>query len=246
MYRDGIYHFLRPEDSIRIQNNLGADIIMAFDECVRLPASKERVHAAVERTIAWARRSRDAHARDDQHLFGIVQGGTDPRERSRCTEALLALDFAGYAVGGLSVGENRGAMLETLEASTAMLPAEKPRYFMGIGKPDDLTDAIARGIDLFDCVIGTRNGRTATLFTSDGVLHLRNARFERDEGPLDPECDCATCRGYSRAYLRHLYKADEMLGPILGSLHNTHYLVNLVRRTRERILNGTFGEPINS
>ena len=163
---DGIYHFLRPEDSIRIQNNLGADVIMAFDECVRLPASDEQVRAAVDRTIDWARRSRDAHARDDQLLFGIVQGGTDFSERDRCAEALLPLDFPGYALGGLSVGEDRDAMLETVAHTTAQLPRDKPRYFMGIGKPEDLRDCIARGVDMFDCVIGTRNGRSGTLFTT--------------------------------------------------------------------------------
>jgi len=243
---DGIYHFLEPEDSIRIQNNLGADIIMAFDECVRLPAEAERVRRAVDRTILWARRSRDAHRREDQLLFGITQGGTDPEERERCTRALLEIDFPGYAIGGLSVGEDRAAMLRTVEQSTEMLPEDKPRYFMGIGKPEDLLDAITRGVDMFDCVIGTRNGRNATLFTSEGVLHMRNRKFMRDERPPDPACDCACCRRYSRAYLRHLYKADELLALILGSLHNTHYLVQFVRRIREAILNGTFPQSINS
>ncbi|MHC4223251.1 MAG: tRNA-guanine transglycosylase, partial [Planctomycetota bacterium] len=143
-------------------------------------------------------------------------------------------------------GEDREAMLSTLEHSTGMLPTERPRYFMGIGKPEDLIDAIARGVDMFDCVIGTRNGRNATLFSSEGVLHLRNRKFVKDERPVDPRCDCRVCRTFSRAYLRHLYKADEMLGPILGSLHNTHYLINLVRRAREGILNKTFPGSINS
>jgi len=243
---DGIFHFLTPEDSIAIQNNLGADIIMTFDECVRLPATPDRMREAVTRTMLWARRCREAHARDDQLLFGITQGGTDLDQRSRCTEAILEIGFDGYAVGGLSVGEDRDAMLRTVEHADGLLPEDRPRYFMGIGKPDDLIDAIARGIDMFDCVIGTRNGRNATLFTSDGVLHLRNSCFTRDEGPLDPACSCPTCARYSRAYLRHLYKSDEMLGAILGSLHNTHYLVNLVRRCREAILNGTFPESIRS
>ena len=241
---DGIWHFMRPEDSIRIQNHLGADIIMAFDQCIRLPATPEEVNDAVLRTMLWARRSREAHARDDQLLFGITQGGTDRDQRTRCTEAILEIGFDGYAVGGLSVGEDRDAMLATVEHADSLLPEDKPRYFMGIGKPEDLVDAIARGIDMFDCVIGTRNGRNATLFTSEGVLHLRNERFKRDEGPLDEKCACPTCTTYSRAYLRHLYKSDEMLGPILGSLHNTHYLVNLVRRCREAILNGTFPQSI--
>ncbi|MHC4957952.1 MAG: tRNA guanosine(34) transglycosylase Tgt [Planctomycetota bacterium] len=247
---DGLYHHLRPEDSIRIQNNLGADVIMAFDECVRLPSTPEQVRRAVDRTIAWARRSRDAHERDDQMLFGINQGGTDLAERERSTKALLEIGFDGYAIGGLSVGEDRPAMLATVEHSTAMLPADRPRYFMGLGKPHDLVDAIARGVDMFDCVIGTRNGRNATLFTSQGTVHMRNNQYIRDEGPLDPECDCLTCTRYSRAYLRHLYKADEMLGAILGSYHNTWFLVRLVQRARQAILDGsftdTFPKPIHS
>jgi len=237
---DGIYHFLRPEDSIGIQNRLGADVIMAFDRCVRLPATPEQVSAAVDRTIAWAKRSRDAHARTDQLLFGIGQGGTDPAQRERCLRPLLDIGFDGYAVGGLSVGEDRPAMLRTLEHSTAMLPADRPRYFMGLGKPHDLVDAIARGVDMFDCVIATRNGRNATLFTSQGTLHLRNRQYRRDEGPLDPACDCPCCTRYSRAYLRHLYKAEELLAMILGSLHNTWFLLRLVRRVRAAILAGTF------
>ncbi len=242
---DGIYHFLKPEDSIRIQNHLGADIIMAFDHCIRLPATSEDVSAAVDRTLLWAHRCRDAHESDRKLLFGINQGGTNLAERERCTKQLLEIDFDGYAVGGLSVGEDRPSMLRALEHSTAMLPRDKPRYFMGVGKPDDLLDAIARGIDMFDCVIGTRNGRNATLFTSEGVLHLRNERFKRDEGPLDEKCACPTCRTHSRAYLRHLYKSGEMLGAILGSLHNTHFLVQLVRDARQAILNETFQRPIH-
>ena len=237
---DGSAHFLTPEDSIRIQEDLGADIIMAFDECVRQPATAEQTRAAVDRTIRWARRCRDAHRKDGQLLFGIVQGGTDASERERCARPLLELDFPGYAVGGLSVGEDREAMLQTLDFTEALLPRGRPRYFMGLGKPEDLLDAIRRGIDMFDCVIGTRNGRHGTVFTSEGPLHLRNKRFERDRGPLDPLCGCPACRGFSRAYLSHLYKAEEMLGPILGSLHNTWHLIGLVRRAREQILDGTF------
>ncbi len=242
---DGASHFLRPEDAILVQQQLGADIIMAFDECVRLPAEPAQVTAAVDRTMRWAARCRDVKGRGDQHLFGIVQGGTDLSERERCAKALVGLDFPGYAIGGLSVGEDRAAMLHTLEGTTAMLPKEKPRYFMGLGKPEDLLDAIARGVDMFDCVIGTRNGRNATLFTSEGVLHMRNQRFLRDESPVDAACGCPCCRQFSRAYLRHLYMADEMLGPILGSLHNTWYLVGLVRAAREAILAGSFRPPID-
>jgi queuine tRNA-ribosyltransferase len=243
---DGVYHFLTPEDSIRIQNHLGADLIMAFDECVRLPAEPERVRTAVGRTVRWARRCREAHAREDQQLFGIVQGGVDLAERERCAAPLLELGFDGYAVGGLSVGEDREAMLATLAHTTALLPEDRPRYFMGIGKPADLLDAIARGVDMFDCVIGTRNGRNGTLFTSEGVLHMRNTRFKRDERPVDPACGCPTCRGFSRAYLRHLFKADEMLGPVLGSLHNTWYLLRLVRQAREAIVDGSFDRSIRT
>jgi len=242
---DGQHHFLRPEDSIRIQNNLGADVIMAFDECVRLPATDDAVTRAVDRTIAWAKRSRDAHARpDDQHLFGIVQGGTNEAERERCTAALLPLCFDGYAVGGLSVGEDRTEMLRALDHGVPLLPDQKPRYLMGVGKPQDLIDAIARGIDMFDCVIGTRNGRNGTLFTSEGVLHLRNSRFKMDAGPIDEKCDCLACRKFTRAYLRHLYMSNEMLGPILGSLHNTHYLLHLVKRVRAAIQNGQAPETV--
>jgi len=237
---DGASHFLTPEDSIRIQEHLGADIIMAFDECVRQPATPAQTIAAVDRTIRWARRCRDAHRKDGQVLFGILQGGTDQRERDRCAAPLLALEFPGYAIGGLSVGEDRDAMLSTLDHTVALLPRAKPRYFMGLGKPEDLLDAIRRGIDMFDCVIGTRNGRHGTVFTSEGLLHLRNKRFERDEGPLDPLCGCPACRNFSRAYLSHLYKAEEMLGPILGSIHNTWHLLGLVRNAREGILAGTF------
>ena len=237
---DGIYHFLTPEDSIRIQNNLGADVIMAFDECVRLPADAGQVARAVDRTIDWARRSRDAHARDDQLLFGIVQGGTDFALRDRCAEALLPLDFPGYALGGLSVGEDRDAMLATVEHTTARLPRAKPRYFMGIGKPEDLQDCIARGVDMFDCVLGTRNGRSGTLFTSQGALNMKNARFRTDPAPLDPEGASPVGRRYSRAYLHHLFKNGELLGAVLGSLHNTWYLVDLVRRIRRSIVDGTY------
>jgi len=237
---DGVYHFLRPEDSIRIQNNLGADVIMAFDECVRLPATDERIARAVERTIDWARRSRDAHARDDQLLFGIVQGGTDPAQRDRCAEVLLPLDFPAYALGGLSVGEDRAAMLRTVVHTTALLPEDKPRYFMGIGKPEDLRDCIARGVDMFDCVIGTRNGRSGTLFTTGGPLNMKNARFRTDDAPLDPEGASPVGRRYSRAYLHHLFRSGELLGAVLGSLHNTWYLVDLARRIRQSILDGTF------
>lgn len=237
---DGSTHRFTPEKAIAIQENLGADIIMAFDECVRQPATPEQTRAAVDRTIRWARRCRDAHRREGQMLFGICQGGTDPSERDRCAAPLLDLDFPGYAIGGLSVGEDRAAMLATLDHTAALLPRGKPRYFMGLGKPDDLLDAIRRGIDMFDCVIGTRNGRHGTVFTSEGALHIRNKRFERDGGPLDPACGCPACRGFSRAYLSHLFKAEEMLGPILASLHNTWHLVGLVRDARQRILDGTF------
>jgi queuine tRNA-ribosyltransferase len=243
---DGAYHFLRPEDSIRIQNNLGADVIMAFDECVRLPATPERVTGAVTRTIDWAQRSKDAHDREDQHLFGIVQGGTDFAERDRCIKALLPLDFPGYALGGLSVGEDRDAMLDTVVHVNSQLPTDRPRYFMGIGKPADLTDCIARGVDMFDCVIGTRNGRSGTLFTTDGPLNMKNARFRRDESPLDPDGASPVGHRYSRAYLHHLYKSGELLGAVLGSLHNTWYLVEFVKQIRRSIIDGTYSACASS
>jgi queuine tRNA-ribosyltransferase len=236
---DGSLFALSPERSVEIQEQLGADTIMCLDECAALPAPPEKVRAAVERTTRWARRCRDAQTRSDQALFGIVQGGTDPALRELSAEGLRPLDFPGYAVGGLSVGESPVDMYRTLDFTVPLLPGDRPRYLMGVGTPRDLIEAALRGIDLFDCVLPTRNGRNATAFTSTGIVKMRNARHERDAGPLDPACGCPVCRTYSRGYLRHLFQAREMLGPILLSWHNVAFYQALLRDLRGALAAGT-------
>ncbi|MBW3539643.1 MAG: tRNA guanosine(34) transglycosylase Tgt [Planctomycetes bacterium] len=233
---DGSLFELTPERAIRIQEELGADCIMCLDECPPLPCEPERLRTAVDRTTHWAIRCKEAHGRDDQALFGIVQGGTDLELRERSASALLPLDFPGYAVGGLSVGEEPAAMYATLDVVAPLLPAEKPRYLMGVGRPIDIIEGVLRGIDLFDCVMPTRNGRNATAFSSQGRVRLRNLVHERDPRPLDLACDCPCCRRFSRAYLRHLFIAGEMLGPILVSLHNVAHYQRLVRDLRQAVL----------
>jgi queuine tRNA-ribosyltransferase len=237
---DGRLLELTPERAVRIQENLGSDIAMCFDECPSGGATPEVMREAVRRTILWAGRCREAHRRPDQALFGIVQGGTDLSLREQCAEALRRLDFAGYALGGFSVGETKAQMLAALPPSAALLPADKPRYLMGVGRPIDLLNAVAVGIDLFDCVLPTRNGRNASAFTADGPLRLRNAKHQRDAGPLESGCECYTCRHFSRAYLHHLFAADEMLGPTLLSLHNLAYYLRLMREARQAIRDGRF------
>lgn len=235
---DGSLFELSPEKAVKIQEELGADMIMCLDECPPHDVSQSKMQAAVDRTTQWAARCREAQQREDQALFGIVQGGTDPAMRQRSAEGLVPLDFPGYAVGGLSVGEDPADMYQTLEVTTPMLPIEKPRYLMGVGRPQDLLEAVVRGIDMFDCVMPTRNGRNAQAFTGSGPIRLRNQKFERDPGPLDPECNCLACSRYSRAYIRHLFAAKEMLGPILLSLHNIAFYQNLLKGLREAIQNG--------
>lgn len=237
---DGAPLRLTPERAIEIQEQLGADIIMAFDQCPPLPAPREQVEAAVDRTIRWARRCKESHRREDQALFGIVQGGLDVDLRLRCLDELLHLDFPGYAVGGLSVGEKPEDTTSVLRAFAGAMPEDKPRYLMGVGRPIDILRAVDTGIDLFDCVLPTRNGRNAFAFTDDGFLRLRNSQYKTDERPLVAGCGCHTCKGYSRAYLRHLFLAGEMLGPILVSLHNIAYYQRLMRRIREAVAAGTF------
>jgi queuine tRNA-ribosyltransferase len=239
---DGSRLELSPERAVRIQEQLGADCIMCLDECPPHGVPLERLRAAVDRTTRWARRCRDAHRRDDQALFGIVQGGTDRELRERSAAGLLPLSFPGYALGGLSVGEDPAAMYGTLEFTLPLLPEDRPRYLMGVGTPADIVEAVRRGVDLFDCVLPTRNGRNATAFTSGGLVKMRNLKHQRDESPLDPRCDCAACAGFSRAYLRHLFIAGEMLGPILLSLHNVAFYQRLMRQLREAILAGTVAE----
>jgi queuine tRNA-ribosyltransferase len=231
---------LGPREAMFIQEALGADLVMAFDQCLGLPASTDELVRAVERTTRWARRCAEARTRDDQALFGIVQGGTDLALREQSAKELVALDLPGYAVGGLAVGEGSEALRTTLAATVAHLPADRPRYLMGVGRPADLLDAVALGVDLFDCVLPTRNGRRGYLFTPDGVVRIAQQAFAKDAAPLDAECPCETCRVHSRAYLRHLFATDEHSATTLGALHNVTFLVRLLRRARAEIVAGTF------
>jgi queuine tRNA-ribosyltransferase len=237
---DGSLLELTPERATAIQEALGADVAMCFDHCPALPAPRDAIADAVRRTIEWARRCKEAHRRSDQALFGIVQGGTHADLRGECAEALIAMDFDGYAVGGVSVGEGREDVRRALAFTSHLLPTDRPRYLMGVGRPQDILDAVATGIDMFDCVMPTRNGRNATCFTDGGPVKLRNASHRNDFGAIEEGCDCLTCRRFSRSYLRHLFLAKEMLGPILASIHNVAYLQRLTRRIREAIPAGRF------
>ena len=236
---DGSKHRFTPEFSIQIQQNLGADIIMCFDQCPT-PRDRAVVEAAVKRTTDWARRCREVHPDDTQQaLFGIVQGGIFEDLRAQSAAALQPLNFPGYAIGGLAVGETKAEMYETLDHTLPLLPADKPRYLMGVGEPDDLVEAIARGVDIFDCVIPTRLARHGTAMTAYGRLNLRNLEHARSDQPLDSTCDCYTCKHFSRAYLRHLAKAKEILGHMLLSMHNIHFLVHHAKAMRTAIIEGT-------
>jgi len=235
---DGSLLELTPERAVEIQEQLGADCIMCLDECPPHDASPERMQAAVDRTTKWAARCRESQKRGDQALFGIVQGGIHREFRERSLAGLLPLDFPGYAIGGLSVGEDPAQMYETLAFTVPGLPTYRPRYLMGVGRPIDLLEGVLRGIDLFDCVMPTRNGRNATAFTSRGVVKMRNLQYRTDPSPLDPECRCPVCRQFSRAYLRHLFMAEEMLGPILLSWHNLAYYQQLMSDLRQAIRAG--------
>ncbi len=243
---DGSRHVLRPEDAIRIQDGLGTDVAMSLDELTELPAPVETVRAAVDRTVAWAQRGlaeRErlrAEGRGAMALFGINQGGTDAAERARCFERLGGLDFDGFALGGLWVGEGRRLGLEMVERDCAAFPAGKPRYLMGVGHPVDVVEAVARGVDMVDCVLPTRNARRGTVFIATGRLVVKNAAYARDERPLDPACDCYTCRRFTRAYLRHLFAAGELLAMRLASLHAVHHMVALARRARTAALAGRY------
>jgi queuine tRNA-ribosyltransferase len=231
---DGRLLELSPEGAVAIQQKLASDVAMVLDHVVALPNDPQVVRDATERTVRWAKRCRQAARRDDQALFAIVQGGTDPDLRAHCAEQLVAEGFDGYAIGGLSVGEPAETMYATVEATVPALPDDRPRYLMGVGRPEDLVEAIARGVDLFDCVMPTRNGRNALAFTDPGTLRLRNLQHERDDAPLEAGCPCpACCR--SRGYLRHLFMAGEMLGPILLSLHNITYYQRLLAEARAAI-----------
>ena len=236
---DGSLVHLSPERAVAVQEALGSDVAMALDHVVALPAAPEVVDDALERTLRWAERCRRAAVRDDQALFGIVQGGLDPERRTSCARRLAELDLPGYAIGGLSVGETPAEMYACLDATTPAMPVEKPRYLMGVGTPIDLLEAIRRGVDLFDCVMPTRNGRNALAFTDEGTVRLRNAVHTRDPRPLDASCPCPACK-HSRGYLRHLFMADEMLGPILLSIHNVTYYQRLTAGVRRAIEGNDF------
>ena len=241
-HHDGSTQFLSPEKSMEIQMALGADIAMAFDECTPYPADYDYACRSMRLTTRWARRCQAVHNRTDQALFGIVQGGMYADLRRESAEDLVAMDFPGYAIGGLSVGEPKPLMYEVLEQTVPYLPANKARYLMGVGTPDCLVEGVARGIDMFDCVFPTRVARNGTAITSQGRVVIRNAAYAEDFSPLDPECDCYTCRNYSRAYLRHLIRCDEIFGLRLMSLHNLHYLIKLMGRIREAILQNNYPE----
>jgi len=230
--------FLSPEKAMEIQNALGPDIMMAFDECPPYPATYDYVKQSTERTSRWAERCLASHARKhDQALFAIVQGGMFEDLRVQSAKDLTSMDFPGYAIGGLSVGEPKHLMYEVLDYTVPHLPFDKPRYLMGVGSPDALIEGSIRGVDMFDCVLPTRIARNGTTMTSEGRLVVRNAKFAEDFGPLDPKCDCYTCKNYTRAYLRHLIKADETFGLRLTTIHNLHFLVNLMKQVREAIMN---------
>ncbi|MBR0653537.1 tRNA guanosine(34) transglycosylase Tgt [Plastoroseomonas arctica] len=238
---DGSKHRLTPERSIEIQHLLGADVTMCFDECTPFPATEEQAAESMRLSMRWAARSRDAFvARPGHGLFGIVQGSTFAELRAESVAALTAIGFEGYAIGGLAVGEGQEAMFATLDVTTPLLPADRPRYLMGVGTPADIIGAVRRGIDMFDCVIPTRSGRTARAYTSAGQLNLRNARHADDGAPLDASCACPACRNHSRAYLHHLFKCEEMLGPMLLTWHNIAYYQQVTGTLRAAILDGRF------
>lgn len=232
---DGSRHRFTPEKVMEIEQALGADIAMSFDECAPWPCEKEYAEAALQRTTRWARRCREAHSREGQALFGIVQGSTYEDLRVRSAEELMEIGFPGYGIGGLSVGEPKEDMYRMLDALDPVLPNDKPRYLMGVGSPDCLVEGALRGVDMFDCVLPTRTARMGTALTSRGPLNLRNARFARDFSPIDPECDCYSCRNYTRAYMRHLIKAGEILASRLVTWHNLHFLLGLMGKIRKAI-----------
>ncbi|WP_024325760.1 tRNA guanosine(34) transglycosylase Tgt [Thioalkalivibrio sp. AKL19] len=239
---DGSKVLMTPESSMQVQRELGSDIVMIFDECTPYPATEDEARRSMELSLRWAARSRAAHDDNPAALFGIVQGGMYPALRRESAEGLQAIGFDGYAIGGLSVGEPEEERLQTLDVTLPLLPTDRPRYLMGVGRPEDIVEAVRRGVDMFDCVMPTRNARNGFLYTREGVLRIRNARFRDDTGPVDPECGCYTCRHYSRAYLKHLDKCNEILGSRLATTHNLHYYQDLMRGLREAIAAGALSE----
>jgi len=246
---DGSKHFFTPKKVIDIQYNLGSDIMMILDDLVALPATTERIKLSIERTTAWAeesieyfRSNQKKGIGEEQNIFAIIQGGTNKAYRTKSATELCALDFDGFAIGGLSVGELNNEMYDTVEHTVQYMPKDKPRYLMGVGTPEDLIENIQRGIDMFDCVMPTRNARNGTLFTSFGKLNIKGAKYKEDTNPIDSECKCITCQTYSRAYLNHLFRAREITYFRLATLHNLHYYLNLMREVREAILQDRFDE----
>ena len=250
---DGSTHLLTPESAVDIQRNLGSDIAMVLDECPALPSTPQLIERSLELTARWARRCRERFLEKKipgpsgetvpslhRSQFGIVQGGSFADLRAKSAELTVSIGFEGYAIGGLSVGEPNETMYKVVEATTPLLPVDQPRYLMGVGTPIDLVECVARGVDMFDCVMPTRNARNGQLFTSEGPLNIKNAQFSEDDGPVDPACGCYTCRNFSRAYLRHLYAAGEMTGGTLNTLHNLSFYLDTMRRIREAIAFGRF------
>ena len=243
---DGARHLFTPESVMEIETALGSDIIMPLDECTPYPCEYEYAKESYAMTLRWAERSKKSFdefqsvRRAPQALFGIVQGSTYEDLRLDCARKLVDMGFDGYAIGGLSIGEPKSTMGDLIDLTVACLPVDQPRYLMGAGTPEDLVDAVGRGLDMFDCVIPTREGRNGALYTKEGRININNARFREDEGPLEEDCNCYACRTFSRAYLRHLYHTGEILGPRMGTLHNVHFFVGLARRMRQAILDDTF------
>lgn len=243
---DGSRHLMTPESSMQVQRDLGSDIVMIFDECTPYPATHDEARESMQRSVRWAARSKAAHAGNISALFGIVQGGMYDDLRLESAQQLMDIGFDGYAVGGLSVGEPKEERDAVLEATTPVLPADKPRYLMGVGKPEDIVEGVRRGIDMFDCVIPTRNARNGFIFTRYGTLKIRNAKHQRDTRPLDEQCGCYTCQNYSRAYLRHLDKCGEILGARLNTIHNLYYYQELMRDIRAALDNGSFASFVEN
>lgn len=246
---DGSTHYFTPRSVLDTQYDLNSDIMMILDDLVALPAEKKRVELSIKRTIKWAREAIDYHKFKQnkgegltQNIFGIIQGGTDEAARKFCAEALCEMPFDGLAIGGLSVGESNQEMYDTVQAVMPYIDAARPRYLMGVGTPEDLVENVARGVDMFDCVMPTRNARNGTLFTSFGKINIKSAKFATDRAPIDPECECYACQNYSRAYLSHLYRAGELTFFRLASLHNLHYYLNLMKQMREAIKDGKFAK----
>lgn len=238
--------YLDPERSMEVQRALGSDIVMIFDECTPYPATDKEARDSMELSLRWAKRSKTAHGDNPSALFGIVQGGMYESLRKESLQGLMDIDFDGYAIGGLSVGEPKDEMLQVLDGITPHMPTDKPRYLMGVGKPEDIVEAVRRGVDMFDCVMPTRNARNGHLFTREGVIKIRNARHRHDTGPLDKECDCYTCQNFSRSYLHHLDKCGEILGPQLNTIHNLKYYQDLMADIRQALDDDMFDEFVTA